>query len=172
MSPQEFRKLWNEPLTQASAESLAKLPFLTETKTFLIEGGLPESAAPFLSFYLQDGDGLINTAEQWRLNSNFADFWSIGSNGSGDPICIKKNEEIVYLNHDNHFQETFINSSVRHLAGCLLVYRQMIEELNDGYLSDNIPEEWKQRTWKLLCDVDGALSQRKNMWSQEIANLG
>lgn len=170
MSPQEFRNFWNGSLSQVPAWTLIEFPFSFETKVFLSEVGLPKDAAPFLSFRLSDG--LINTAKEWNLNPKISGFWSIGSNGSGDPICIKQNEEIVYLNHDNYFKEIFINSSVQHLAECLLIYAQMIDELGDGYLSDNIPDSWKQRAWKLLCDIDGVLLQKENMWSDEIANLG
>lgn len=169
MSPQEFAALWNEPLTKASSSALTEMPFSSETKTWLVEVGLPKDAAPFLSFRLKDG--LIATAEQWPSRQVSNGLWSIGSNGSGDPICIKENEEIVYLNHDNRFQEIFINSSVKRLVECLLIFRQMIEELDEGYLSENIPEEWKQRTKKLLFDADNALAVRENFWSDELADL-
>jgi hypothetical protein len=48
----------------------------------------------------------------------------IGSDGAGNPLCMHANRgEVIMLDHENLFEEgTFVNTSVEHLAECLLAY--------------------------------------------------
>ena len=51
-------------------------------------------------------------------------------------IDIKTTEEIVYLNHDNYFERTFINSDILKFSTCLTIYKEFIESLVDLSSSD------------------------------------
>jgi hypothetical protein len=99
---------------------------LTETtRGFLTTVGLPKSAAPSVNFGISE-NRLLNVNQHYGMKSGKLDnFLVIGHNGSGDPICIDvaSGDEITYLNHDNSFQQIWINSSAWQLSHSLLVYK-------------------------------------------------
>jgi len=59
----------------------------------------------------------------------------IGSDGSGNPICVEQTSGVVVLlDHEDWFRtRQFVNSSVRQLGECLLVY--MGEQQQDRFRS-------------------------------------
>jgi len=89
---------------------------------------LPDSAAPMLTFKEAVRPTPISevygsgwsTADRKRLSS----FRMIGSDGAGNPICLELDTKVVVLlDHEDWFRtRTFVNSSVRQLAECLLAY--------------------------------------------------
>jgi len=109
ITPNVFRDLWrddDDSLVLFFPELLTDIQISDNSKIFLTSAGLPESAAPFLDF-AAPVDGTLKTASRlWRLSSKYDRYWVIGSNGSGDPICIDESEngQIVYLNHDHDFR--------------------------------------------------------------------
>src|SRR5260370_1394397 len=77
-----------ESLVVYPPDSLAGVTVSDESRTFLTSVGLPESAAPFLDF-AGPKNGVIQTAAKlWQLTPEFNRYLVIGSNGSGDPLCI------------------------------------------------------------------------------------
>jgi len=52
LSPDEFMSRWgtDHPLVRFSEDAVEQLPLAKEDKEFLTVAGLPDSAAPFLSF--------------------------------------------------------------------------------------------------------------------------
>ena len=54
----------------------------------------------------------------WKLDdSDYDKYLAIGYNGAGDPIAINlETQELVYLNHDNYFEEVFINTDLKKFA--------------------------------------------------------
>ena len=123
LTSQEFRDRWcddddPESLVVFSRNSLADVSIPEESILFLTTSGLPDSAAPFLNFRLPDDGVLRRVADVWQLASEYNRYWDIGSNGSGDPICIDEacDGQIVYLNHDYNFHRVLINSSIPQLA--------------------------------------------------------
>ena len=129
----------------------------TSDKAILIEVGLPESAAPFLDFCLKE-DLVLQPLNQLdtSLEDEFKDFLLIGSNGSGDSICINKSfGEIVYFNHDNDMQKIFMNSSVTKLAETLCLFA---ESMAAGYNTDFIND---------LARVDIQAIREPAMWPFE-----
>jgi hypothetical protein len=52
----------------------------------------------------------------------------LGSNGSGDAICVDDsgNGKVVYLNHDNNMEIVLMNTSVTKLAGCLCIFNEFM----------------------------------------------
>lgn len=101
-----------------------------ESARFLVEAGLPKSCAPFLSFN-EVGKGLPKLISVWRLNEVSGvdtDFLSryhiLGSDGSGNPICIDTEEHgsIFMVDHDDAFRSRLlVASSVPQLAEALLI---------------------------------------------------
>lgn len=183
LTSQEFRERWCDD--DDSAESLLAFPptaladvaIPDESKTFLINAGLPESAAPFLDFRVPDHGALQTVADLWQLAPEYNRYRVVGSNGSGDPLCIDEScdGQLIYLNHDYNFERVLINSSVPQLAESLLVFRHLIREAQrqngeDAYLDGDIPAELQQWLLKEIIRIDPAASHASCFWPQELEN--
>lgn len=154
ITPQEFRNLWTptfeddptiDELVTFVPDILMDISIPETTKQFLIEAGLPRSAAPFLSFAYSQALRLPDLATQYKLNGQYKRFHEIGGTGSGNPICIEEiTGRVVYVDHDNHYDVILFNSSLEQLAECLLVYRDYVkrthqENGDEVYVKGNIP---------------------------------
>jgi len=86
-------------------------------RAFLTDSGLPEDAAPFLSFGLDAERALMPLDE-------FPGSIMIGHNGCGDAICVDQADggAVVYYNHDNHMERILMSSSVYTFAASLCAY--------------------------------------------------
>ena len=179
MSPEEFRMKWcaqaDEELVGYSAKAVDALKIPAESKRFLKVAGLPDSAAPFLDFEYDAKRGAIPTiVEVWKLPPTYDCYRVIGWNGSGDPVCLDESKagEVVYLNHDNEFQRVFVNTSVERLAGCLLVFREMVaraqlERGQDAYLNADVPENVLEWAKKEIARIDEKALLDDAMWECE-----
>jgi len=173
ISPREFKERWERSeelidwrLNPFPAESLLGVSLPPDVKTFLTEAGLPDEAAPFLNFKPPKTGNLIRVSDMWRLPQEFKHYRVIGSNGSGDPVCIdEENGEIVYLNHDNEFQRVLMASSIFKLSECLLAVRDFIDEA--GGLSNPIIPERIEPLVKLLRSIDPAACEEDGFWPSE-----
>tara|TARA_R110001592_G_scaffold242603_3_gene503262 strand:+ start:1889 stop:2464 length:576 start_codon:yes stop_codon:yes gene_type:complete len=113
MTPEGLIQVWNEDeLIRISESTLDKIPFSELTKAFLNQGFIEVFCD--LSFdYLKGEIQLVS--DIWDLNhEEYKDVYAIGFNGSGDPVCIDvlDNEKLIYLNHDNDFEEVYINKNI------------------------------------------------------------
>jgi len=181
MNTQQIKTYWMDQDTKLSSYKpfqLSNSRLLKSTIDFLVDCGLPDSCAPCLSFdecYFME----IPTPNQvFDIDiAELNDYLWIGSNGSGDPVCIDllNNNEIVYLNHDNDFERVFMNSNVITLSKCLMVYSNFIEKINatnvsnwlDRNYSDEVVEQLKQE----LSEVDPRCIEENTMWSMELYDL-
>src|SRR5262245_6909332 len=141
LSPKEFAARWGKddlPLMRFPKKAV-DLPSLSEEdKAFLTQVGLPEEAAPFLTFEAPGSSELPTVAEQWNQPEAFATYRVIGSDGSGNPIALDEinNGEVVLLDHENKFARTLVNKSVRQLAESLLAYRNLVSDTQDEFGED------------------------------------
>ena len=127
---------WNENfgnITTFSAKRVDKYNFNDSTSKFLKCYGLPEDAAPFLSFS-KDNDikyeGLLKITDYFDfLDKDFDNYIVIGSTGNGDNIVIdlKNNCTIKILDHENDFLEEFANTSIEKFAKNLILYQEFID---------------------------------------------
>ncbi len=133
MTPIQFKNRYIESLPvvpddlrdELGLERFASLDTVTANRLnlphdvadFVTTAGLPESASPWLSFDF-NVDGRIAPVD------TFPHMIAIGSNSSGDDVCLDVNDNysLVYLNHDDLFRRIFINSSVSLFAECLCLY--------------------------------------------------
>jgi hypothetical protein len=146
MDIEAYKKYWSDNGEMLYTYSLVKVDsgkVDRDTFVFLTACGLPSDAAPFLSFSQMHGQKLLTPNQIFRIDFEYLDdYLMFGSNGSGDPLCIDtaKQNEIVYLNHDNHFDRVFVNKSISQFALCLIKYR-------DFYLSlvDIASEDYSRR---------------------------
>ena len=118
MSPTEFQKIWvaeGDRLICCVPDRTKVLQIPEESRLFLISPGLPEEAAPGLTF-LRTRDQLLQTiSEVSHRPDEFRRYRIIGSDVFGDPICVDEqlNGRVVYLNHEDEFLVGFINSRDR-----------------------------------------------------------
>ena len=143
-----------------------------------LELGLPEDAAPFLSFGARrNGKVLLTVSELWRLPPEFDDLIVIGGNGSGDPVCIDVEDgSVVYLSHDNEFQIVLINSSLQALVQSLLGYRELVREArtnhgDDAFLENNVPSASIEAFADLISQVDREAASPGTFWGDRIEDL-
>ncbi len=183
LTSQAFRERWCdkdnlESLVVFPPSALADVTIPDESKTFLTTGGLPKSAAPFLDFRVPDHGALRTIAELWQLAPEYNRYRVVGSNGSGDPLCIDEScgGQIIYLNHDDNFHRVLINSSVPQLAESLLVFRHLIRETQrqngeDAYLDGDVPGDLQQWLRNEIIRIDPTAAHGDCFWSQELENI-
>lgn len=117
-------------LVTAPSAILDNRAFPSNAARFLFDVGLPGSCAPYLSFddvargplslVSQYGTHQFSSADASRL----AQFFVIGSDGAGNPLCVdaSRDGEVVMLDHEDGFRtRTFVASSVVTLAEALLL---------------------------------------------------
>src|SRR3982751_4311233 len=95
MNTQEILEYWSnkgEPLFTYKLPQLDSLRLLEETIKYLTQIGLPRESAPALSFDLWDRITIPTPNQVLGIDFEVLnDYLMIGSNGSGDPICIDLN---------------------------------------------------------------------------------
>lgn len=183
ISANEFIRRWtkeeDEPLVTFTDEAIKDITISENIKLFLKTAGLPESAAPFLSFEELKSTPLASVSKEWGLPEEYERYKIIGSNGSGDPVCIDINESssIVYLNHDNYFKRVFINSSIPQLAESLLLFRDFVHKVQkeygeDAYLDNRIPDNLIHWLYDELKKIDEYSVDLDGLWGDELSELG
>ena len=126
---------------------------------------LPTEAAPYLTF-----DRAARPAPIWEVfgipsqwppaeRERLAPFRVIGSDGSGNPICVEQpGGAVVLLDHEDRFRtRQFVNSSAGQLAECLL-----------AYMGERDPERFREA----VRAIDPAAMAERSFWWHEAAGLG
>ena len=133
MTPTEFKARYIESLPEVPEELREELDLerfvsfrrdrvdeigmAAQDAAILADIGLPADASPYLNFGLDQ-------ERQLEPVDGYPAMLAIGTNGSGDYICIDTSRrfEVVYLNHDYGMSRMFINSSVSLLAESLCLF--------------------------------------------------
>ena len=182
LSPKEFAARWGKddvPLMRFPKKALDRLSLSDEDKAFLAQAGLPEDAAPFLTFEAPDDSGELPTvAQQWNQSKTFAAYRVIGSDGSGNPIALDEtnNGEVVLLDHENKFAKVLVNKSVRQLAESLLAYRKLVSDTqdelgDDAFLDGKTSPAARKALREELARIDAAAMKANCFWPGELQNL-
>ena len=138
MTPEDFKSLWQPGKFNRWAEldvhEIEKAPLSEATKNFL-RLGFPEDAAPFLSFGWRSNKGKFNnlyeTYPGYGAPSTSKNFWIIGDDGEGNPICfdVSRHDRLVLLDHEQNFEIiSVVNTNIAELAECLLLYKNFISK--------------------------------------------
>ena len=181
LSPEEFADKWGTtlaalvPFPKAAIERVA---LSKEDRAFLTAAGLPESAAPFLSFESPQSDELPSVARTWGLAADFERYLLIGTDGSGNPIALDeaKGGEVVVLDHENSFSRTLMNTSVRQLAESLLAFRRLVEETQaefgpDAFLDGKTAATGRDQLRQALTTIDPPAMQPGCFWPEQLDML-
>ena len=193
ITAEEFKIQWDSGISEyedglipvkTTCSNTQTLP--EDLKYFLINAGLPDGAAPFLSFNTIGQDGLKHISQVWGTPKDYSDtqkerlsnYLIIGSDGCGNPITIdiKNNYEIIHIDHDDFFKTiTFMNSSINQLASFLLCVRAMIKksrtELSDTELDSGIPISYKNELMSKLDRIDPKACEDSSFWKNVITTL-
>ncbi|MGC4102860.1 hypothetical protein [Ferruginibacter sp.] len=177
----QIRKYWmdsDEDLCTYTAPQLQNPGLLQQTIVYLTECGLPQTCAPFLSFHENDAPELQTPNQVYHIDwEELHNYLVIGGNGSGDPVCIDldKDNEIVFLNHDNFFQRVFINTDIHKLLQCLIIYKDFIELINAADDSNFLNAVFNDADFlKLkqdLYNADSHCLDENTMWRWELDGL-
>ena len=133
-----------------------QLPLMAEEDAeFLVEQGLPDSAAPFLSFAVYSG----TEATRRRTIFGVADhYFPLGHTGSGDVLALdSQTREVVYFNHDFNNQRVFINATLQLFAQCLCVFQQHLRDSTMARCLDEIGR------------IDPVAAAAGSMWAEEVS---
>jgi hypothetical protein len=204
ITPSEFVERWKKAAAEAVKRSPAlpvedyallqprreaveafKLP--PEAKRFLLEAGLPKSAAPCLSLdQLAAGKHRIweiwGSPKDWAepARQRLAPYCQIGSDDdSGNPICLDeaRGGQVWLLEHEDDFRSLeFMNSSVPQLAEFLLLYEQFVGKIQsehgeDAFLEGRFPAGSLDLLRNELQAADEPALGKRTFWSRELASL-
>lgn len=186
MTPTEFKLKWikdkSERWTKFDSSELKKSEINESTCEFL-EIGFPEDAAPYLGFGLRSYDWKFNNIldyyEYDDLDADTKFYWILGSDNSGNPICIdtSQNDRIILLDHEQGFEiiDT-INKNIEELANYLLIYRNFIEEVNykygeDGFFDSKFTKMDLNELEEKFKSLNPNHYLESSFWSVEIENL-
>jgi hypothetical protein len=174
----DYQSKWKEKeLNKFTRNNFKDLTVDESTVQFLTSIGLPNSAAPFVSF---DRKELRTIEEIYSTGSPTDKFLvDIGSDATGDPICIdmRDNSKIVALDHENNFEPRFVNTSVRELFAFLTIYKDFADKLIElrgdfAFLDSNFTDDELNELLMQFQSVDHkALASDDTFWSIEIQNF-
>ncbi|HRO99395.1 MAG TPA: SUKH-4 family immunity protein [Flavobacteriales bacterium] len=185
MTPQEFKARWGsegEPCITLGSERVRRLSIKASTAEFLSIAGLPQSAAPFLSFGEPKEEsspfGLKLSEVFDHLDEEFERFIVIGFDGSGNPIAIdtQNDDQVVWLDHEDDFKDTYMNSSIAALGTFLLGYRDFVQDLlnakgDDAFLNGNYEDDELEKLRQKLALLDSRALDADNFWNHELGTL-
>jgi hypothetical protein len=169
------RNLWKsytETIHAFSATELSRPGLSAATVTFLKGCGLPADCEPCLAFEKFVDNKHISTVNEVLGTSDkeLDNYLMIGTNGSGAPVCIDlaRKNEIVYLDHDQHFERVFINASIVHFAQCLVSYQDFLAAENGGR---RFTDTEMQHLKSLLRKADRRALDDGSFWNAELEYL-
>lgn len=183
MTPQDFKTTWTneeETLSPLSPNRLKGLGLKKETIDFLSIAGLPDEAAPFLSFDQDsDEDGICKLSDLFDfLPKFFKNYISIGSVGSGNPIAIdiENGDQVKWIDHENDFAGHYMNGSISQLASFLVIYRDFVftvlsDKGEDAILDSNFSDQHYETLKQRMLNVDPEALNKSRFWNEELEML-
>ncbi|MBD0260814.1 MAG: SUKH-4 family immunity protein [Cytophagales bacterium] len=181
ITPEAFKTAWqrvDDNLIRCTQGQVEGLGFRENTIHFLLVAGLPDDAAPFLSFsYLAEGR-LRGVGEVFKVRESLSRYKAIGFDGNGCPICVDvgQGDLIVCLNHDHDFEAVFVNASVHQLAETLLAFLHFGEAVRAvNGVNTSYDEVFTDAQFNSLVEritvIDGEALQEGNFWQQALQTL-
>lgn len=184
MTPQDFKHAWTgtngDSLIPLSEERFKGLQLRPETTDFFKIAGLPESAAPYLTFVKNTSDlydGINKLTKQYEfIDKSYEKYVTIGSDGGGNPLVINtaEGDRIEWIDHED-FSSRYMNASINHLVDTLIAYRDFVRSLlerhQNAYMdSDFTDEQFKTLEAQILSIDEQALAE-DSFWKAELNML-
>ena len=178
MTATELIETWDKDhISKFDGTVLQRRGVDSETIEILSIVGLPEDAAPFLIFGgIHNGESIAEIYGTGKHSEQF--LIEIGTDGSGDPICIdvRNKSQIVVCDHEDGFQKRYMNSSVTILLRFITLYRDFVEKLirtkgEKAFLDANFTDEELDDLLRQFTRVDKNALDEGTYWSREIQTL-
>lgn len=156
-------------LLKALPSSRNKFKLDSKSTEFLFDIGLPNDVLELSFDYLTEDLQTIN--ETWSINdTEFDKYVNIGFNGSGDPIGINtENRQIVYLNHDDGFDEVYINADIEKFARCgitVIEFQDNLKKLKpESYFETEFSDEELLLLKNTLTEIDSKALDYDTHWN-------
>jgi hypothetical protein len=184
MTPQDFKNAWTgtngDSLIPLSEERFKGLQLRPETTDFLRVAGLPENAAPYLTFIKDTSDlydGINKLTKQYEfIDQSYEKFVVIGSDGSGNPIAINTaaDDRIEWIDHED-FSSCYLNASIHHLADTLVAYRDFVRSVLENHENAFMNSDFTDDQFKILeaqiLSIDEQALAENNFWKAELDTL-
>lgn len=184
MTPQDFKNAWtgtnNDFLIPLSEERFKGLKLRPETIEFFMLAGLPESAAPYLTFIKNTSDlydGINKLTKQYEfIDQSYDKFVAIGSDGSGNPIAINTaaDDRIEWIDHED-FSSRYLNASIYQLAATLLAYRNFVssvlENNENAYMNSDFTDDQFKALEAQILSIDEQALAEDSFWKAELNML-
>ncbi len=184
MTPQDFKNTWtgtnDDSLIPLSEERFKGLKLRQETIDFFMVAGLPENAAPYLTFVKNTSDlydGINKLTKQYEfIDQSYDKFVAIGSDGSGNPIAINTaaDDRIEWIDHED-FSSCYLNASIHHLAGTLVAYRNFVSSLlannENAFVNSDFTDEQFNSLEAQILSIDEQALAEDSFWKGELNML-
>jgi hypothetical protein len=175
ISPEDFARSWGGPqLARVPAERLEDVAIPSETKRFLAEAGLPLEVEGLALTFIADPRGLRSLDEVLDPGSprptDAQKLRRLGANDVGVLICLDETRDgsVVAVSPEDPLQVVFVNSTVAHLAECLLTYRKV-----RGASLDEDDAAYAARLREALTSIDAeAVSTQPSWWGMVVEGAG
>jgi hypothetical protein len=182
MTPEDFKQKWislEDNLNPISPERLSGLGLSGKTIDFLVGSGLPDSAAPFLSFS-KDSEDLYRGIQKLNkvydfLEPEFEKYVVIGSCSDGDPIVVntQMDDQIEFLDHEDYFSSRLFNSDISGLAKSLLAYRNFVDTIleengENSYLASDFTDGQFEKLKGEILLADSKALENNAFWSTQL----
>lgn len=182
MVAETFKKIWRaekEPLTPISAHRLAPYPLHIDTVAFLTKAGLPNEAAPFLTFVRDVDEAFEGISCLTELvvvpDVPKGRYIVIGQCNEGNLIALDTHQvdQVVELDREQNYKPYFFNTSVPHLAGCLVAYRDFVATVNEArgegaYLAAHFTDAEFAKLKKELMAAEPAMARGDCFWMAQL----
>jgi len=183
MTAQEYIVNWTRRGEQVSPIPLYKLLSLNLQPATIsyLEVGLPNDAAPYISF-VNDSDslyeGIAKLEDIYDLDLEPGKYVVIGADGSGSPIAInvQNNDAIEWLDHEDCFASIYCNKSLECLLIFLIIYRDFVSDViknngEDAFLNARFTDEQYDAMKQRMFMIDPVAVQEKGFWKDELTML-
>ncbi|QRY60406.1 SMI1/KNR4 family protein [Sphingobacterium siyangense] len=144
-----------------------------------LNGGVPESFAPFSSFNSKEGFICFQTLNDY-YDENFEnglEYIVFGSDGAGNPFCINKinNNQIVLLDFDDE-KIVSTNKNINDFLDSIFAYRIFINVIRSKYGAEALfhnlyREEDIEMLKQEFSKINADLLANSEFWKQEIDEL-
>src|SRR4051794_34931691 len=169
MTPYDFKNIWaidDKELIPLTISKLPRLNLSDATIEFLSIAGLPNYAAPNLSFACNTDNniyGIYKLTEQCDdLDVEYEKYIAIGYCRDGDIIAIdtSDSDRIKQLDHEDLFSEKSFNSSIQTLAQFLVIYRDFEKGFENFYFTDEQFNTLKEK----MFTIDSKAMTEEGFW--------
>jgi hypothetical protein len=164
---------FEEPCLPFDEEALEGIELDSQTRSFLLRVGLPESAAPFMDFDAErEGEPLAELSDLTGREED-AGLRVLGMYGEGEEdqfICLDERNgcRIVLRDPEKKGAPMLVNSGVPELLECLMAYRDLLGERTEAEEDEpHLPERLWARAAKIFKAKDPKAFLQGAFWYRE-----